>query len=81
MQTTIQRSELYTDKGHYAVMTRTTVLKYAKLARIADHLCRNADKLASSTNPPTIDNCRIAGAMLGWAHNLTPLRIGTRFDY
>jgi hypothetical protein len=81
MPTTIQRSEHYTDKGLYAVMTRMTVLQEAKLARIADHLCRNAKELVASTNPPHIDNCRIAGMMLGWAHNLAPLRIGTRFDY
>ena len=78
---TLQSNEHYTDKGHYAVMTRTTVLKYAKLARIADHLCRNAEELVLSANPPTIDNCRIAGTMLGWAYNLVPLRIGTGFDY
>ena len=78
---TLQSNEHYTDKGHYAVMTRTTVLKYAKLARIADHLCRNAEELVLSGNPPTIDNCRIAGTMLRWAHNLVPLRIETRFDY
>ncbi len=78
---TIQRIERYTDKGHYAVMTRTTVLKDAQLARIADHLRRNAEDVVFSTNPPTIDNCRIAGAMVGWAFNLVPLRIGTKFDY
>jgi len=77
----IQRSEHYTEKQHFAVMTRTKVVKYAQLARIADHLCRNAEGLATSTNPPTIDNCRIAGMMLGWAYRLAPLRIGTGFDY
>ncbi len=80
MQTT-QSNEVYTDKGHYAVMTRTTVLKYAQLARIADHLCRNAEDLVSSMNPPSIDSRRIAGTMLGWAYSLAPLRIGTKFDY
>ncbi len=80
MQTT-QSNEQYTDKGNYAVMTRTTVLKHAQLARIADHLCRNAEDLVSSMSPPSIDNCRIAGTMLGWAYNLAPLRIGTKFDY
>ena len=78
---TIQSSELYTDKGQYAVMTRTKVLEYAQLARIAGHLCRNAEDLVFSTNPPSIDNSRIAGTMLGWAYNVAPLRIGTRFDY
>ncbi|MGO9432994.1 MAG: hypothetical protein ACLPH3_14625 [Terracidiphilus sp.] len=80
MQTT-QSNELYTDKGNYAVMTRTKVLKYAQLARIADQLCRNAEDLVSSMNPPSIDNRRIAGTMVGWAYNLAPMRIGTRFDY
>ena len=80
MQTT-QQTEHYTDKGHYAVMTRTKVLTYAQLARIADHLCSNAEELVSSTNPPDNDNCRIAGTMLGWAHHLSPVRIDTKFDY
>jgi hypothetical protein len=78
---TIQWSEHYTDKGHYAVMTRTTVLKDAQLARIADNLRRNAEDLVSSTNPSTIDNRRIAGTMLGWAFSLDPVRIGTEFDF
>jgi len=77
----IERSELYTDKGQYAVFTRTEVLDYAKLASIAGHLRRNAEDLVFSTNPPTIDNCRIAGEMLGWALNLAPERIGAKFDY
>jgi hypothetical protein len=81
MPATIQRSEHYTDRGLYAVMTRTTVLKGAKLARVADHLCRNAEDLALSTNSPTIDNCNIAATMLGWAYNLAPLRIGTKVDH
>jgi hypothetical protein len=80
MQTT-QSNELYTDQGRYAVMTRTRVLKYAQLARIADHLCRNAEDLVSTTNPPSIDNSRIAGTMVGWAYDLAPMRIGTKFDY
>jgi hypothetical protein len=62
-------------------MTRTTVLKYAQLARIADHLCRNAEDLVSSINPSSMDNRHIAGTMLGWAYSLAPLRIGTKFDY
>ena len=78
---TLHSNEHYTDKGDYAVMTRTTVLTYAKLARIAGHLCRNAEDLVLSTDPPTLDNCRIAGRMLGWAYNLVPVRIGARFDY
>jgi len=78
---TIQSSEHYTDKGHYAVMTRTTVLKDAQLARIADNLRRNAEDLVFSTNPSTIDSCRIAGTMLGWAFSLDPVRIGTGFDF
>ena len=59
-------------------MTRTTVLK---LESIAGHLCRNAEELVFSTDPPTIDDCRIAGTMLGWAYRLAPLRLGTNFDY
>lgn len=74
----IHNSEHYTDKGDFAVMTRTTVLK---LDRIAGHLCRNAEDLVSSTNPPTIDNSRIAATMLGWAYSLTPMRIEMSFDY
>jgi hypothetical protein len=81
MQTIQHSSEHYTDKGNFAVMTRTKVIKYAQLASIAGHLCRNAEDLVSSTNPPDLDNCRIAGTMLGWAYNLAPIRIGTDFDY
>lgn len=78
---TKRRSEHYTDKGKFAVMTRTTVIKYAELARIAGHLCRNAEDLVFATNPPTVENRRIAGTMVGWAFSLAPLRIGTEFDY
>ena len=74
----VHNSEQYTDKGEFAVMTRTTVLK---LDRVAGHLCRNAEELVSSANPPAIDECRIAGTMLGFAYSLAPLRIGTKFDY
>jgi hypothetical protein len=77
---TLQRTEHYTDKGHYAVMTRTSVIRHARLVRIADHLRRNAEDLASSTEVPTFENCRIAGAMVTWAFNLAPLRIGEKFD-
>jgi hypothetical protein len=77
----IHHDEQYTDRGHYAVMTRTTVLKDAQLARIADQLRRNAEDLVSSTNPPTLENCRIAGDILGWAFHLLPLRIQAKFDY
>ena len=78
---TLQRSEHYTDKGCYAVMTRTAVVNYAQLTRIADQLRRNAEDLASSTNPPKLENCRIAGAMVGWAFTLVPLSIQAKFDY
>jgi hypothetical protein len=74
----LHNGEHYTDKGNFAAMTRLTVLK---LDSIAGHLCRNAEELASSANPSVIDESRIAGAMLGWAYSLAPLRIGTRFDY
>ena len=78
---TIHPTEHYTDKGDFAVVTRTTVVNYAQLASIAGHLCRNAEDLVSSTDPLNIDNCRIAGTMVGWAFSLAPLRIGARFDY
>jgi hypothetical protein len=74
-------TEQYTDRGHFAVMTRATVLMDAQLARIADHLRHNAEDLVSTSNPPTIHDCRIAGAMLGWAFDLAPLHIESRFDY
>jgi hypothetical protein len=81
MPTTIQRREHYTDRGLYAVMTRTTVLKGAKLARIADHLRCNAEDRVLAANSPTIDNCCIAATMLGWAYYLAPLRIGTEVNH
>jgi hypothetical protein len=78
---TIQPTEQYADQGDFAVMTRTSVRKYAQLVRIADHLCRNAEELLFSTDQPTINNCRTAGMMLGLAYNLVPLRIEAGFDY
>ena len=78
---TFHCTEHYADKGCYAVMTRTAVVKYTQLTRIADQLRRNAEDLASSTNPPTLENCRIAGAMVGWAFKLVSLRMPTGFDY
>src|SRR5690348_15944662 len=81
MQSIHYSSEHYTDRGHYVVITRTAVVKHAQLARIADHLRRNAEDLAASSNPPTVHDCRIAGAMLGFALNLAPVRIGDKFDY
>ena len=81
MQTIQYSTEHYSDRGHYAVMTRTAVLKDVQLARIADHIRRNAEELASSSNPPSTDDCRIAGAMLGFAFTLAPLRIESGFDY
>ena len=77
---TLHHSEHYTDKGHYAVMTRMAVLKDAQLVRIADHLRRNDEDLADSTDVPTFENCRIAGAMVTWAFNIAPLRIGEKFE-
>jgi len=75
----IQCSEHYTDKGYCGVMTRMTALKEAQFVRIADNLRR--DDLVCATNPPTIDDFRIAGTMLGWAFSLNPVRIGTEFDF
>ena len=77
---TLQRSEHYTDKGRYGVMTRTAVINYAQLTRIANHLLRNAEDLVASIDFPTPENCRIAGGMVGWAFNLVSLCIGTKFD-
>ena len=72
----IQNSERYTDKGQFAAMTRTTVLK---LDRIAGHLCRNAEDLASQAGSSGFEERRIAATMLGWAYSLAPLRIN--FDF
>lgn len=60
----VHNTEQYTDKGDFAAMTRTTVLKCARLVSIAGHSCRNAEDLLSSADPPTVDNCRIAETML-----------------
>lgn len=76
----IQRSEHYTDKQNLAVMTRTRVVTYAQLVKIADRLSRNAEYLATIGDSACVNSCRIAGAMLGWAYNPAPLRIGTKFD-
>jgi hypothetical protein len=62
-------------------MTRTSVRKYSQRVKIADHLCRNAEELLFSSDQPTIDNCRIAGMMLGLAYNLVPLRPEAGLDY
>lgn len=78
---TIYHDEHYTDQGHCAFMTRTAVLRGAQLIRIADHLRCNAEELADPSNLPTIDDCRIAGAMLGWAFTIAPIRILVTFDY
>lgn len=78
---TLQRGELYSDKGTYAAMTRTAVVcNHAQLRSVADQLLRNADELAFSTDPPIPGNCRIAGTMVGWAFSLAPFCIDTRFD-
>ena len=75
------RSEHYTAEQGFATITQTNVVNYAQLVMIAGHLCRNAEDLVTSTDAPCVNSCRIAGAMLGWAYNLAPLRIGARFDY
>jgi hypothetical protein len=77
----LQHTEHYTDKGQYAVMTRTSVMKHAQLVRIADHLRRNAEDLASSTDVLTFEDCRIAGAMVTWAFNIAPVGIEAGLDY
>ena len=76
----IHNTEQYTDKGDFAVMTHTTVLKCARPVSIAGHLCRNAEGL-SSADLPTTDNCHISETMSGWACSLAPLRIETKFNY
>jgi len=78
---TIQHSERYTDKEHYVVTTRRTVLKDAQPARIVDQLHHNAEDVVFYTNPPTIEDCRIVGAMLDWAFQPAPVRIQVTFDY
>jgi hypothetical protein len=77
----IQLAEHYTDMQEFAAMTRMKVVNYVQLVRIACHLSRNAEDLAASTDAPCVENYRVAGAMLGWAYNLMPLRIESRFDY
>jgi len=76
----IQPTGHYKDQEDFAVMTRTLARKYSHRVTIADRLCRNAEELLFSTDQPTIDNCRIAGMMLGLAYNLVPLRIEAGFD-
>jgi protein involved in ribonucleotide reduction len=75
---TPERNELYTDKGNYAVMTRTSVITYAQ---IAGQLCRNIEHLAASGNPDCGDRYCIAGTMLGWTYNPAPLCIDAALDY
>ena len=81
MNTIQLSSECYTDKGEYAVLTRTTLLSDLQLFRIADRLRSNAEELATSSNPPIIENCRIAGEMLGLACTLVPVRVAVKFEY
>jgi hypothetical protein len=78
---TIQPTGHYKDQGVLAVMTRTPARRYAQRVMIADHLCRNAEELLFSTDQPTIDNCRMAGMMLGLAYNLVPPRIEAGLDH
>jgi hypothetical protein len=77
---TIQPTRHYKVQEDFAVMTRTFARKYSHRITIADHLCRKAEELLFSADQPTIDNCRIAGMMLGLAYNLVPLRIEAGFD-
>jgi hypothetical protein len=81
MYTILHSSEHYSDKGPHAVLTRTRVLSLEQFFRIADPLRGNAEDLGSSSNPPTVENCRIAGALVGWACELGPMRISVKFDY
>lgn len=79
MQST-QSNEYYTDKGNYAVMTRTTVVNHGQLAEIAVRFCRRREVLARSSDTSAIDNCEIAETMLGWTYDLPPVRIETEAD-
>jgi hypothetical protein len=56
-------------------------MKHAQLVRIADHLRRNAEDLASSTDVLTFEDCRIAGAMVTWAFNIAPVGIEAGLHY
>jgi hypothetical protein len=78
---TLERNEHYTDKGNYAVMTRTSVIKYAQLARIADHICRNTEDLAAASDRDCGDSYSIDGTMLGGTYELVPLRVQASFDF
>jgi hypothetical protein len=77
----IKPTEHYSDQGDVVVMSRTSVREYSQVVRIADHLCLHAEELLFSTEHPTIDNCRIAGMMLGLAYSLVPLSIEAGFGY
>lgn len=70
----------YTDRQYPAALARTDVRISAQLARVADHLCENAEELIFLVPNPTINNCRIAGMMLGLAYNLLMLGFETTFE-
>jgi hypothetical protein len=78
---TIHPTEHYTDRGDFAVMTRTTVVTDAQAASIVGPRCRKPEDHVSSTDPFGIDNCRITRTMLGWTFSLAPLRIGAGLNY
>jgi hypothetical protein len=73
-------SERYTDRIEYAATTRTRVLSYGQLFRIADRLRSNAEELVSSSSQPTLVNCQIAGVMLRLACALLPPHIAAEFN-
>jgi hypothetical protein len=77
----LERNELYTDKGIYAVMTRTSGIKYAQLIKVADHVCCKGEDLAIASDPGFGHNYSIDGTMLGGAYELAPLRIHATFYF
>jgi hypothetical protein len=79
MQNT-QLIEHFTDKQHIAAMVQTKTVNYRLMIRIANHLCRNAEELLFLRDQPTINNCRMAGMMLGLAYHLLPLDIEPWLD-
>ena len=71
---TLPRSEHYTDKGCYAVMTRMLVADPPELIKKTIRLQVNSDFVVSTNFPPTLKNCRIADGRVGWSYGLVLLR-------
>lgn len=71
--------EHFTDRQYIAATAQTNTPNYGLMIRIAAHLSSNAEELLFLSDQPTIDNCRIAGMMLGLAYHLLPLGIEPEF--